>query len=51
MVTGYILQAIGIYQGNTGDDRYCKKDSLEFVITENIKFKYNLGSIADAYVS
>jgi len=48
MVTGYILQAIGIYQGNTGDDRYCKKDALNFEITDSLTFKYDLGSVADA---
>jgi hypothetical protein len=48
MVSGYVLQAIGIYQSNTRDDRYCKKDSLEFEITDTVKYKYDLPSIADA---
>ncbi|KAK4545096.1 hypothetical protein LTR36_003647 [Oleoguttula mirabilis] len=48
MVSGYVLQAIGIYQGNTGDSRYCEKDSLVFEITDNVKFKYDLAGVADA---
>jgi hypothetical protein len=48
MVSGYVLQAIGIYQSNTHDNRYCKKDSLEFEITDNIKYKYDLPTIAEA---
>jgi hypothetical protein len=48
MVTGYVLQAIGIYQGNTGDNRYCEKDSLVFEITDKLKYKYDLSSVADA---
>jgi hypothetical protein len=48
MVSGYILQAIGIYQTNTHDDRYTKKDSLEFEITDTVKYKYDLPTIAEA---
>jgi hypothetical protein len=48
MVAGYILQAIGIYQSNTGDDRYTKKDCLEFVVDKNNKYKYDLQGIAEA---
>jgi hypothetical protein len=48
MVTGYILQAIGIYQSTTHDDRYTKKDCLEFEVTDKLKYKYDLGSLADA---
>ncbi|KAK5063078.1 hypothetical protein LTR84_005154 [Exophiala bonariae] len=48
MVSGYILQAIGIYQSNTGDDRYAKKDSLEFVVDKNHKYKYDLQRLAEA---
>jgi hypothetical protein len=48
MVSGYVLQAIGIYQSNTHDDRYTKKDSLEFEVTDTAKYKYDLPSIAEA---
>jgi len=48
MVSGYILQAIGIYQSNTGDDRYTKKDCLEFVIDKNNKYRYDLQGLAEA---
>lgn len=48
MVSGYILQALGIYQSNTHDDRYCKRDSLEFEITDAIKYNYDLPRIAEA---
>lgn len=48
MVSGYILLAAAIYQNVTRDDRYTKKDSMEFVITEGARYKYDLKSIADA---
>jgi len=48
MVSGYVLQALGIYQSNTGDDRYTNPGSLEFVVDKNHKYKYNFKSIADA---
>jgi len=48
MVTGYILQAIGIYQANTGDDRYTKPGSMTFEITDSIKFPYDLNQVAAA---
>lgn len=47
MVSGYVLQALGIYQSNTGDDRYCKKGSLEFEVDKTHKYKYDFGRIAD----
>lgn len=48
MVTGYILQAVGIYQSNTGDDRYTKPGSMTFEITDKIKFPYDLQGVATA---
>ena len=48
MVSGYILLSASLYQIVTGDDRYSKKDSMEFVVTENARYKYDLGSIAEA---
>ncbi|KIX10525.1 uncharacterized protein Z518_01608 [Rhinocladiella mackenziei CBS 650.93] len=48
MVTGYILQAVGIYQSNTGDERYTKPGSMTFEITDSIKFPYDLKGVADA---
>lgn len=48
MVTGYILQAAALYQSNTGDDRYSKKDSMVFEITENVSFRSDIPSMADA---
>lgn len=48
MVSGYILLGAALYQITTRDDRYTKKGSMEFVVTENARYKYDLGSIADA---
>ena len=48
MVSGYILQAVGIYQSNTGDDRYSKAGSLEFEVDKSHKYKYDFKSVADA---
>lgn len=48
MVSGYVLLAAALYQITTRDDRYTKKGSMEFVVTENARYKYDLGSIADA---
>lgn len=48
MVSGYILLGAAIYQIVTGDDRYTKKDSMEFVVTEGARYKYDLQTIADA---
>jgi hypothetical protein len=41
MVSGYILLAASLYQIATRDDRYTKKGSMEFVVTD-------LPSIAEA---
>lgn len=48
MVTGYMLQAIGIYQNNTGDKCFEEDDCLELVVTEHAKFKTNFQGISDA---
>ncbi|RDW67533.1 hypothetical protein BP6252_08929 [Coleophoma cylindrospora] len=48
MVTGYILQAIGIYQNNTGDKCFEEKDCLEFCVTDKARFKADFQSINDA---
>ncbi|KAJ4363616.1 hypothetical protein N0V83_009912 [Neocucurbitaria cava] len=48
MVSGYILLAAALYQIATRDDRYTKEGSMEFVVTEGARYKYDLRSIADA---
>ena len=48
MVSGYVLQAVGIYQSNTGDDRYCKEGSLTFEVDKTHKYPYDFRTIADA---
>ena len=48
MVSGYVLQAVGIYQSNTGDERYCKPGSLTFVVSPKHKYPYDFRAIADA---
>lgn len=40
MVSGYILQAVGIYQSNTGDDRYCKPGSMTFEVSPKHQYAY-----------
>lgn len=51
MVTGYVLQAIGIYENNTGDKHFSEKDSLEFVVTENARYKTDFQGLNDAVYS
>ncbi len=48
MVTGYILQAVGIYQSNTRDERYVEPGSMTFQVTDSLKYPYSLKSVADA---
>ena len=48
MVSGYVLQAVGIYQSNTGDDRYTKPGSLTFEVSKNHRYPYCFKTIADA---
>lgn len=48
MVSGYVLLAAALYQIVTGDDRYSKNGSMEFVVTDNAKYKYDLPTIAEA---
>lgn len=48
MVSGYVLQAVGIYQSNTGDERYMKPDSLLFEVDKKHKYPYDFRTIADA---
>ncbi|RII15362.1 hypothetical protein CUC08_Gglean003403 [Alternaria sp. MG1] len=48
MVSGYILLGAALYQIVTRDDRYAKENSMEFVVTDGARYKYDLGSIADA---
>lgn len=48
MVSGYILLAAALYQITTRDDRYMQKGSMEFVVTENARYKYDLRTIAEA---
>ena len=48
MVSGYVLQAVGIYQSNTGDERYCKLGSLTFDVSPKHKYPYDFKFTADA---
>jgi hypothetical protein len=48
MVSGYVLQAVGIYQSVTGDNRYTKPGSLTFEIDKSHKYPYDFRGIADA---
>lgn len=48
MVTGYMLQAIGIYENNTGDKCFREEDALEFVVTDNARYKTNFQGLNDA---
>jgi hypothetical protein len=48
MVSGYVLQAVGIYQSNTRDDRYTKPGSLTFEVTKNHRYPYDLKSMSEA---
>ena len=48
MVSGYVLQAVGIYQSNTGDRRYEKPGSLTFQVTKNAIYEYDFRKIAKA---
>lgn len=41
MVSGYILQAVGIYQSNTGDTRYNTPRSMVFEIDSKHKYEYD----------
>ncbi|KAF2131309.1 hypothetical protein P153DRAFT_383422 [Dothidotthia symphoricarpi CBS 119687] len=42
------LLAVAIYQSNTRDDRYTKETLMEFVVTENAWYVYDIHRIADA---
>lgn len=48
MVSGYIMQAVGIYQSNTRDERYTKPGSLTFEVSKTHKYPYDLKTVADA---
>lgn len=48
MVSGYVLQAVGLYQSNTGDSRYSKPGSLVFEVDKSHKYPYDFASIAEA---
>ena len=48
MVSGYMLQALGIYQTTSGDSRYTEKDCLVFEVDKTHKYAYDFKSIADA---
>jgi hypothetical protein len=50
MVSGYILQAVGVYQSNTGDTRYNKPGSMVFEIDNNHKYAYDLPKIAQSSI-
>ncbi len=48
MVSGYVLQMVGIYQSNTGDDRYTEPGSLTFEVSKNKRYPYDFKRTADA---
>ena len=48
MVSGYVLQAVGIYQSNTGDDRYTKSGSIHFEVDKSHTYPYDFKAIAEA---
>jgi hypothetical protein len=48
MVSGYVLLSAALYQLVTRDTRYSKKGSMEFVVTRNARYKYDIPSIAAA---
>lgn len=50
MVTGFLALAIGIYQRNTGDDRYAQKNALDMKITDKISYKHDYHSLYKALV-
>jgi hypothetical protein len=50
MVTGFLTLAIGIYQSNTRDDCYTKKDSLNMQITDKMTYKKDLHALYKALV-
>ncbi|KAL6229375.1 hypothetical protein BDW75DRAFT_245790 [Aspergillus navahoensis] len=51
MVTGFLVQAIGIYQSTTGDDRYTKDGSIEFQITNRIRYKHSIHTMYKALIN
>lgn len=48
MVSGYVLQAVGIYQSNTRDERYTKPASLTFEVAKGHRYPYDFKTIANA---
>ena len=50
MVTGFLTLAAGIYQSNTGDDRYTQEGALNFQITDSINYKHDVHSMYKALV-
>ncbi|CAK7237514.1 hypothetical protein SEUCBS140593_009991 [Sporothrix eucalyptigena] len=48
MVTGYLASAIGLYTQASGDNRYSKKNALEFVIDDGKHYKTSFEGLADA---
>lgn len=46
MVSGYILQAVGIYQSNTGDARYNEPGSMVFEVDNKHKYEYDFPKLA-----
>lgn len=51
MITGYMVLACGVYQSVTGDDRYEKKGSLEFVIDGKNRYKHSIHTMYQALVN
>jgi hypothetical protein len=50
MVTGFLALAIGIYQRNTGDDRYAKQTALDMKVTDKKSYKHDYHSLYRALV-
>ncbi|EFX00340.1 hypothetical protein CMQ_7342 [Grosmannia clavigera kw1407] len=48
MVTGFLLQGLMLYTANTGDERYCRKNSVRFQVTSDRTYAYDLHSIRDS---
>ncbi|KAL3474463.1 hypothetical protein BJX99DRAFT_260395 [Aspergillus californicus] len=51
MVTGFVLQAAGLYMSNTGDMRYTKPGSLTFNVSNKHSYQYDIHSLSSALVS
>lgn len=48
MSTGYLSAAAGLYEKATGDRRFHAKDGMEFVVTNEKRYKTDYPGLADA---